>query len=110
MNQDLENSRVFQDNYQGGLLKWSPQTLVYIPSHSQYRTNIQGQLTVFLESAAETASGDECEHRQHARTHPMTDTNISTFVVATVGYENNNQIRVLLGDSTVGFGGRDPLT
>ena len=34
-NQDLENSRGFQDNYLGGLLKWSPRTLVYIiPSFS----------------------------------------------------------------------------
>ena len=57
-------------------------SIIIYSRHSQYRTNIQGELTVFLES--ETASGDECEHRQHARTHPMTDTNIS-MVAKTVG-------------------------
>ena len=55
--------------------QWSPRTLVYIPSHSHYRTNIQSQLTVFLERDSEwpTSASIDSTHT----TLPMTDTNIS---------------------------------
>ena len=72
-NQDLENSGMIQDNYlwpsrrtpQDGV--HGTKSLVYISGLSQYRTNIQSQLTVFL---ARQRVADECEHRQHAYNPP----------------------------------------